>query len=117
MRTTGFRTRELYLAGRAGPWTDRRRVLPTPWTSPSCVHGAAAASHQGIPMRLTPLLLCLLATGAGARMQVSTDFASRFTGDTMRVDYFHTGGPGSGEVIALDRVVNDGAWPGSRTQL
>jgi hypothetical protein len=36
---------------------------------------------------------------------------------TMRVDYVHTGGPKSGETIALDRVVNDGAWPGSRTQL
>jgi IgA Peptidase M64/Peptidase M64 N-terminus len=36
---------------------------------------------------------------------------------TMRLDYFHTGGPKSGETFALDRVVNDGRWPGSRTQL
>ncbi len=36
---------------------------------------------------------------------------------TMRVDYVHTGGPTSGETMALDRVVNDGAWAGSRTQL
>jgi hypothetical protein len=36
---------------------------------------------------------------------------------TMRVDYFHTGGPSAGETFSLDRVVNDGAWPGSRTQL
>jgi hypothetical protein len=35
----------------------------------------------------------------------------------MRVDYFHTGGPKAGEVLSLDRVVNDGPWPGSRTQL
>ena len=34
----------------------------------------------------------------------------------MRVDYVHTGGPASGETVALDRVVNDGPWPGSRTQ-
>jgi hypothetical protein len=40
-----------------------------------------------------------------------------FTGATMRVDYFHTGGPKSGETVSLDRVVNDGDWPGSRTQL
>jgi IgA Peptidase M64/Peptidase M64 N-terminus len=40
-----------------------------------------------------------------------------FTSATMRVDYFHTGGPKSGETISLDRVVNDGDWPGSRTQL
>jgi hypothetical protein len=39
-----------------------------------------------------------------------------FTGETMRVDYFHTGGP-AGEVVALDRVVNDGPWPGSRVHL
>src|SRR4026209_493778 len=36
---------------------------------------------------------------------------------TMRVDYFHSGGPRTGETFALDRVVNDGRWPGSRTQL
>src|SRR5687767_13653761 len=36
---------------------------------------------------------------------------------TMRVDYVHTGGPRSGETFSLDRVVNDGPWPGSRTQL
>src|SRR6476646_5201255 len=44
-------------------------------------------------------------------------FETNFTGATMRVDYFHTGGPTSGETIALDRVVNDGDWAGSRTQL
>jgi hypothetical protein len=36
---------------------------------------------------------------------------------TMRVDYFHTGGPGTAEVLSLDRIVNDGPWAGSRTQL
>ena len=36
---------------------------------------------------------------------------------TMRVDYFHTGGPTSGETISPDRIVNDGPWPGSRTRL
>jgi IgA Peptidase M64/Peptidase M64 N-terminus len=35
---------------------------------------------------------------------------------TMRVDYFHSGGP-AGETIKLDAVLNDGPWPGSRTQL
>jgi hypothetical protein len=32
------------------------------------------------------------------------------------VDYFHSGGPG-GEKLTLDRVVAEGEWPGSRTQL
>jgi len=36
---------------------------------------------------------------------------------TMRVDYFHTGGPKSGETVSLDRVINDGPWPGSRVEL
>ena len=36
---------------------------------------------------------------------------------TMRVDYHHGGGPGVGETFSLDRVVNDGPWSGSRTQL
>jgi IgA Peptidase M64/Peptidase M64 N-terminus len=35
---------------------------------------------------------------------------------TMRVDYFHGGGP-RGEAITLDAIVNDGPWPGSPTQL
>lgn len=36
---------------------------------------------------------------------------------TMRVDYFHTGGKGIPETFSLDRILNDGAWAGSRTQL
>ncbi|HVS33296.1 MAG TPA: M64 family metallopeptidase, partial [Thermoanaerobaculia bacterium] len=43
-------------------------------------------------------------------------FDETFTGKTMRVDYFHTGGRGQ-EIIALERVVSDGPWPGSRTRL
>jgi hypothetical protein len=49
--------------------------------------------------------------------QPAVGYDRYFTADTMRVDYFHTGGPKSGEILALDRVVNDGPWPGSRTQL
>jgi len=46
----------------------------------------------------------------------NSTFGARFTGRTMRVDLFHTGGP-KGEVVALDRAVDDGPWPGSRTRL
>src|SRR5688572_29510618 len=35
---------------------------------------------------------------------------------TLRVDYFHSGGPG-GEAVKIDAVVAEGAWPGSQTQL
>ena len=43
--------------------------------------------------------------------QPSLDFTH-----TMRVDYFHEGGPG-GEAVSLDAVIVEGPWPGSRTQL
>jgi hypothetical protein len=60
----------------------------------------------------------ILATTAGARRlePAADDFNTSFTARTMRVDYFHTGGPG-GELFALDRIVDDGAWAGSRTRL
>ena len=67
-------------------------------------------------MRAIPVLAFLLfAQSAGSPSPATFD--RDFTADTMRVDYFHTGGPASGETLALDRVVNDGAWAGSRTQL
>ena len=43
-------------------------------------------------------------------------FREFFVDKTMRVDYFHSGGLGT-EMIALDRVVSDGRWAGSRTRL
>ena len=51
-----------------------------------------------------------------ASSQQNAAFDTYFTDRTMRVDYFHTGGPGS-EIVALDRVISDGPWPGSRTRL
>jgi hypothetical protein len=48
---------------------------------------------------------------ASARQAPSVDF-----GRTIRVDYFHSGGP-KGEAVTLDAVVVEGEWPGSRTQL
>ena len=46
----------------------------------------------------------------------SDAFEAKFTGRTMRVDLFHTGGL-AGETVALDRAVDDGPWPGSRSRL
>ena len=43
-------------------------------------------------------------------------FGAAFTARTMRVDLSHTGGP-KGEVVALDRAVDDGPWAGSLTRL
>lgn len=68
-------------------------------------------------MRLISVLLAALLMSPASARQTRPAFDAQFTTDTMRVDFFHTGGPGSGETISLDRVVNDGPWPGSRTQL
>jgi len=57
-------------------------------------------------------LLGGLAAPAGAQ----EPFEARFLNKTMRVDYFHTGGPDT-EIVSLDRVVSDGPWAGSTTQL
>ena len=43
-------------------------------------------------------------------------FDENFVDKTMRVDYFHSGGLGT-EVLALDQIVSDGPWAGSRTRL
>ena len=44
------------------------------------------------------------------------EFRQRFEDRTMRLDYFHTGAADE-EIVSLDRVVSDGPWAGSRTQL
>ena len=43
-------------------------------------------------------------------------FDAYFLDKTMRVDYFHAGGIET-EIVALDQVVSDGPWPGSRSRL
>ena len=68
-------------------------------------------------MRLAAFAISALLIQSPAQVGPGSSFDRQFTGDTMRVDYFHTGGPKSGETISLDRVVNDGPWAGSRTQL
>lgn len=70
-------------------------------------------------MRVRPLALIpsvLLALALPVPAGTIAPFDDAFTPDTMRVDYYHSGGP-SGEIFALDRVLLDGAWPGSRTVL
>lgn len=60
------------------------------------------------------LFLAVLATAPP--LDSAAPYEAVFTGDTMRVDYLQTGGRGV-EAVALDRIVNDGPWPGSRTNL
>ena len=61
-------------------------------------------------------LAAALAQTAVTPATTSPAFDAHFTDKTMRVDYFHTGG-GDREIFALDRVVSDGPWAGSRTRL
>ena len=68
-------------------------------------------------MSLKASLILRCCYRASAPRRRPRGFARYFTADTMRVDYFHTGGPKAGETLSLDRVVNDGPWAGSRTQL
>ena len=45
-----------------------------------------------------------------------TSFDRHFRDRTMRVDFFHTGDVDE-EIVALDRIVDDGKWAGSLTRL
>jgi IgA peptidase M64/peptidase M64-like protein len=58
----------------------------------------------------------ILATLLFATSAFAARYDELFLDKAMRVDYFHTGNHGE-EVVALDRVVSDGPWPGSRTNL
>ncbi len=51
-----------------------------------------------------------------AQKVANVDYDKYFITATMRVDYFHTG-TATEEHFSLDRVLNDGAWPGSRVVL
>ncbi|HZK07205.1 MAG TPA: M64 family metallopeptidase [Bacteroidales bacterium] len=67
-------------------------------------------------MKTRILLLLLFVAATQARPQAAVDFDKTFTGNTMRVDYFHTG-TASEEHFSVDRILNDGAWAGSQTVL
>jgi hypothetical protein len=62
------------------------------------------------------LLVLAVVARPTAGAAATPTFDSCFLAKTMRLDYFHTGGLGR-EIVALDRVVSDGPWAGSRTRL
>ena len=65
---------------------------------------------------LPAALVVTLTLGGQTAGQAPPDFDTVFRDKTMRVDYVHSGGMGV-ETIALDQVVSDGRWAGSRTRL
>jgi hypothetical protein len=62
------------------------------------------------------VLLVVVVLGFRLDAQSTPRFQVLFENKTMRVDYVHSGGLGE-EIVALDQVVSDGAWAGSRTRL
>jgi hypothetical protein len=96
------------------------RTLPLP----ALLDDVATASARWDPhitsvreeiMRFGTMLAAFLLL-AVTPLRAQVDYAAHFTDHTMRVDYYHTGGLGQ-QIVSLDRVVADGPWPGSRTQL
>ncbi|MFB3904067.1 MAG: IgA Peptidase M64 [Acidobacteriota bacterium] len=67
-------------------------------------------------MRRLTLLLPLAVLALVPANSTTQQFADYFTDQTMRLDYFHSG-TATEEHFSPDRVVRDGAWPGSRTKL
>jgi hypothetical protein len=65
---------------------------------------------------LRTLLWMAVGLTLAARVEAQAEFDRAFVDKTMRVDYFHTGGMGT-EIVSLDRIVSDGPWAGSVTQL
>ena len=66
-------------------------------------------------MRKLIILLCILSIPAVAAAQAPA-FADYFTGDSMRLDLYQVG-DAKAEIITLDQIYREGAWPGSRSAL
>lgn len=58
----------------------------------------------------------LILGSAGANDKGDVPFSIYFLDKTMRLDYFHSGSA-TEEHFAVDRVLSDGPWPGSKAQL
>ena len=93
--------------------------MPYQFSTARAAAGAGAALLL-LAQTVSPPLAAQARGGRGADTQATgtAPVADGFDfSRTMRVDYFHGGGPATGETFALDRIVNDGDWAGSRTQL
>jgi IgA peptidase M64/peptidase M64-like protein len=86
---------------------------------------AVTVSHRGrivlfffLSCAVAPLWFASTLGSPACALRASARQASRPLefGRTMRVDYFHSGGPG-GEAVKLDAVFVEGPWSGSRAQL
>jgi hypothetical protein len=64
---------------------------------------------------IIPLIL-ILSLNLQAQFTSNVDFKKYFENNTMRLDYFHTG-TATEEHFAVDRILNDGPWSGSKSIL
>jgi hypothetical protein len=62
------------------------------------------------------LSILLISVNVVGQLVQNINFKNYFENKTMRVDYFHSG-TASEEHFALDRILNDGTWSGSKTML
>jgi hypothetical protein len=87
----------------------------------------AAEEHSSVARMKLPLACLVFATvlscagtshdASSNRLPASTaDFATHFTGHTLRFDYVHTGDADE-EHVVYSALRREGEWPGSRTQL
>jgi hypothetical protein len=69
-------------------------------------------------MKIVSALLLVFGLGllSFAQQNKNSRYSQYFTGQTMRMDYFHTG-TASEEHFSVDRILNDGVWAGSQTVL
>jgi hypothetical protein len=67
-------------------------------------------------MRIPRLVLGLALLAASPVLPADAGFDARFTGRTLRCDYFH-GGIAKEEHVSLDKLRLEGDWPGSRVHL
>jgi hypothetical protein len=76
-------------------------------------------SPRSLALRISVCaLIALMSRDVGGAQAQGPDggFGDHFEQRTMRLDYFHSGGMGE-EIVALDRIVSDGAWAGSLSRL
>lgn len=66
-----------------------------------------------IPVFFLALGICM---NSQAQSNETIDYDRFFTGETMRVDYFHNG-TATEEHFSMDHILNDGPWAGSETML
>jgi hypothetical protein len=62
------------------------------------------------------IMALAICNGINAQKVTNVSYSQYFTGETMRVDYFHTG-TSTEEHFSMDRILNDGPWAGSQTML